>query len=77
MAGLMTISPSTKDWGFKLSQTRVPVMLMHGEHDQFVPDSHGKWLASRIATVDARLSSDDGHLTLSARRVPEVTRLAP
>ena len=44
----------------------------HGEHDMFVPIAHGRWLSERIPNVDARLSSDDGHLTLATRRMPEV-----
>ena len=59
-------------WGFELSQIRIPVLLMHGEQDQFVPVSHSKWLASKIPTVESRFLSEDGHLTLSLRRVPEV-----
>jgi len=62
----------TRPWGFEPSRIRVPVLLMHGEHDRFVPFSHGKWLAGRIDRVDARLSADDGHLTLTAQRIPEV-----
>ena len=59
-------------WGFELSQIRVPVLLLHGEHDQMVPISHGRWLASRITNVEARFLPNDGHLTLSLRRIPEV-----
>jgi len=62
----------TTPWGFEPSQIRIPMMLMHGEQDRFVPFSHGKWLASKIVNVDARLSADDGHLTLAVRRIPEV-----
>jgi pimeloyl-ACP methyl ester carboxylesterase len=59
-------------WGFAPEDVRVPVLLMHGEHDRFIPVSHGRWLAARIPRVDARISGHDAHLTLSIRRFPEV-----
>jgi pimeloyl-ACP methyl ester carboxylesterase len=59
-------------WGFELGQIRVPVLLMHGGQDCVVPFSHTKWLAGRIPKVELRFLPDEGHLTLSLRRVPEV-----
>jgi pimeloyl-ACP methyl ester carboxylesterase len=59
-------------WGFDLDSIRVPVQLWQGEQDKFVPYGHGVWLAEHIPGVDARLTADDGHLTLAERRVPEV-----
>ena len=65
MAGL-------QPWGFELGTIRVPVQLWHGLHDWFVPFQHGEWLAGTIPGVDARLSADDGHITLLQRRIGEV-----
>jgi pimeloyl-ACP methyl ester carboxylesterase len=59
-------------WGFALEDIGVPVLLWHGVHDRFVPIEHGRWLADRIPGVEARLSEEDGHLTLYERRVPDV-----
>jgi pimeloyl-ACP methyl ester carboxylesterase len=62
----------TRPWGFDLAGISVPVLLMHGRHDQFVPFSHGEWLAAHIPGVEARLLDHDGHLTLLAYRIGDV-----
>jgi pimeloyl-ACP methyl ester carboxylesterase len=61
-----------KPWGFAVETIETPVLLWHGTHDLFVPVSHGEWLAARIPGVEARISDDDGHLTLIERRIPDV-----
>ena len=59
-------------WGFEPSAITVPVLLMHGRADRFVPFGHGQWLAAHIPGVEARLFDHDGHLTLLTNRIPEV-----
>jgi pimeloyl-ACP methyl ester carboxylesterase len=59
-------------WGFELGEIRVPVRLLHGAQDRFVPMAHGEWLAERIPGVDAHLSEEDGHLTIQLERIGDV-----
>jgi pimeloyl-ACP methyl ester carboxylesterase len=59
-------------WGFDLDAITVPVLVWQGEEDRFVPPSHGRWLAEHVPGVDARISPEDGHLTLAEHRVPQV-----
>ena len=61
-----------RPWGFDLADITVPVLLLHGRQDMFVPFGHGEWLAAHIPGVEARLLDDDGHLTLLQNRIPEV-----
>lgn len=61
-----------RPWGFELSSIRRPVLLLQGEDDRFVPGTHGHWLAARVPGVEARITADDGHLTLIERRMREV-----
>lgn len=59
-------------WGFDPGSIRRPVLLLQGEDDRFVPGSHGHWLAARIPGVEARITADDGHITLIERHMHEV-----
>lgn len=61
-----------RPWGFDLTDISVPVLLLHGRQDKFVPFAHGQWLATHIPGVEARLLDGDGHLTLQQHRVSEV-----
>jgi pimeloyl-ACP methyl ester carboxylesterase len=63
-----------RPWGFSLADITVPVLLLHGRQDTFVPFGHGQWLAAHIPGVQPMLLDDDGHLSLLQNRVPEVHR---
>ena len=61
-----------RPWGFSLSDITVPVLLLHGRQDIFVPFDHGQWLAAHIPGVKPLLLDGDGYLSLLQNRVPEV-----
>ena len=59
-------------WGFELDAIRTPVLLYHGRQDRFVPFAQGAWLAGHIPGVQAVLTDDDGHLTLTERHLEAI-----
>jgi pimeloyl-ACP methyl ester carboxylesterase len=59
-------------WGFSPETIRVPVMVCHGRLDRMVPFQHGQWLARHLPSVTARLTDQDGHLTLLQNHIPAV-----
>jgi pimeloyl-ACP methyl ester carboxylesterase len=61
-----------KPWGFDLHSIKVPVQLWHGTEDRLVPVSHAKWLAAHLPRADIHLVPGEGHISLFARRIPEV-----
>jgi pimeloyl-ACP methyl ester carboxylesterase len=62
----------TEPWGFELHSITTPVLLLHGRQDRFVPFGHGEWLVRHIPGVQAELTHDDGHLTLTENHLEMV-----
>jgi pimeloyl-ACP methyl ester carboxylesterase len=54
----------TREWGFAPDDVRVPVLLVHGGADRFVPATHSRWLAERIGSAELRISQEDGHVSV-------------
>jgi pimeloyl-ACP methyl ester carboxylesterase len=51
-------------WGFDPADIAVPVLLVYGGRDVFIPAGHGQWLAQRIPGAESRLLAEEGHATL-------------
>jgi pimeloyl-ACP methyl ester carboxylesterase len=62
----------TGPWGFGLDQIAVPVLVVHGRQDKFVPFGHGEWLAAHVPGAEPMLLDNDGHLTLETDRIGEI-----
>jgi pimeloyl-ACP methyl ester carboxylesterase len=50
-----------RDWGFRVAEIHVPVVVRHGELDRLVPIANGRWLADAIPGARASLHPDAGH----------------
>jgi len=61
-----------RPWGFEFNSIRVPVQLWHGLDDRLVPLGHAKWLAAHLPRAEIHLEPGEGHISLFARRIPEV-----
>lgn len=59
-------------FGFEIEEIEVPTLIVHGHRDQFVPLDHGIWMAGAVSGAEARLSEDEGHLSLYVNAVPDV-----
>lgn len=60
------------DWGFAMSDIRVPTEIWHGAHDLMVPPAHGKWLAANVPGCDFHFYEDEGHMSLLAHHMPHI-----
>ena len=50
-----------RDWGFRVADIRVPVVVRHGALDRLVKIDHGRWLASAIPEARGVFLDDAGH----------------
>lgn len=50
-----------RDWGFRVADIRVPVVVRQGALDRLVPEPHGRWLAAAIPGARGVFLDDAGH----------------
>jgi pimeloyl-ACP methyl ester carboxylesterase len=50
-----------RDWGFRVADIRVPVVVRHGALDRLVDIAHGRWLATAIPNARGIFLDDAGH----------------
>ena len=50
-----------RDWGFRVADIRVRVVVRHGALDRFVSIEHGRWLAAAIPGARGVFLDDAGH----------------
>ena len=50
-----------RDWGFRVADIRVPVIVRHGALDRLVNVAHGRWLAAAIPGARGVFLEDAGH----------------
>jgi pimeloyl-ACP methyl ester carboxylesterase len=53
-----------RDWGFRVADIRVPVVIRHGLPDGFVNVAHGRWLAETIPGARGVFPPDAGHTSI-------------
>jgi pimeloyl-ACP methyl ester carboxylesterase len=51
-----------RDWGFRLSDVKVPVRWWHGDADHIVPYAHGQHVVSRLADAELYPMPGESHL---------------
>ncbi|XVU25353.1 alpha/beta fold hydrolase [Actinoplanes sp. CA-054009] len=49
------------EWGFALTEIKMPVRLWHGADDNFTPASHTRWLAGQIQSSEVQVQRHTAH----------------
>ncbi|OMC17086.1 MULTISPECIES: alpha/beta fold hydrolase [unclassified Mycobacterium] len=52
----------TRDWGFRLSEVKVPVRWWHGDSDHIVPFAHGEHVVSMLPDAELFVLPGESHL---------------
>ena len=67
---LLTIT----DYGFRLEDIQIPILLWHGEADQNIPVEMARYFASTVPKCEAKFYPNEGHLSLFKKYAEEIVR---
>ncbi|HLA06266.1 MAG TPA: alpha/beta hydrolase [Anaerolineales bacterium] len=62
------------DWGFRLQDIQMPVLLWHGEVDRNIPVEMARFAAAAIPKCEAKFYPNEGHLSLFKKNAEEIVR---
>jgi pimeloyl-ACP methyl ester carboxylesterase len=62
------------DYGFRLQDIQIPIMLWHGDADQNIPVEMARFAASAIPKCEAKFYPNEGHLSLFKKHAEEIVR---
>lgn len=68
---LLTIT----DWGFRLQDIQIPILLWHGEDDKNIPVEMARYAASAVPKCEAKFYPNEGHLSLFKKHAEEIIRV--
>jgi len=62
------------DWGFRLQDIQMPILLWHGEEDKNIPVAMARYAANAVPKCEAKFYPNEGHLSLFKKNVEEIIR---
>jgi len=62
------------DWGFRLQDIQMPVLLWHGEVDRNIPVEMARFAAAAIPKCEAKFYPNEGHLSLFKKNAEGIVR---
>lgn len=63
---------SGMDYGFRLEEIRLPVLLWHGEADENIPLAMARYVSSSLPACQAAFYQNEGHLSLFKKNVAAI-----
>lgn len=62
------------EWGFRIQDVRVPVLIWHGEMDQNIPVEMARYMTESLPGSKVEIHPDEGHLSLFKKNAEEILK---